>query len=251
MVQGGKHYLDNKKTNKMKFIPILMSTPMVIATIKEVDPKGMTRRTRGLTNIDHRATEIVKNSSWPKQGDWAARYKIGNDPDRFEVTNVIRCPYGSAGDILWVRETFITGSEMDENEYFKTDEHGDYISKIWYAADRNLDRWFDGEQMKENVPWKPSIHMPKAACRLFLEITDVRVERLQDISEKDVLKEGAGSEVRQMWLFGLDKNGRNEVYARSFRRLWEDINGMGSWNVNPWVWVISFKRIDKPSTFLQ
>ncbi|HNW91201.1 MAG TPA: hypothetical protein PKN48_16195 [Bacteroidales bacterium] len=121
-----------------------------------------------------------------------------------------RCPYGQPGDILWVRESFFN-----------------HFSDLYsYKADNT----------KGNKKWKPSIHMPKAACRIFLRITDIRVERLKNITEEDANNEGV---FLDMW--------DNKVTA--FSNLWKKINGHDSWSANPWVWVISFERCEKPENF--
>jgi hypothetical protein len=123
-------------------------------------------------------------------------------------------PYGKIGDILWVKETF--------TEYFP----GEFEYKAGFTD--------------EPIKWKPSIFMPKAAARIFLKITDIRVERLQDMSREDCKKEGV--------LLGND-NGKFAGWHDVFRDLWEKINGPDSWVSNPWVWVISFERCEKPENF--
>lgn len=115
------------------------------------------------------------------------------------------CPYGQVGDRLWVRETFTWD---------------DISGKFLYKADNHYDLPYQSK-------WKPSIHMPRKASRITLEITDIRIERLQDISEEDAIAEGMNPELPRA----------------KFRSLWESINGKGSWNLNPWVWVIEFKQI--------
>lgn len=143
--------------------------------------------------------------------------------------SLVKCPYGQKGDILWVRETWNV-------EQYVLPPEGDHDELIYFYKAT--------ETKYPDMKWRPSIFMPKTACRIHLKITSIRVERLQDIKSNDVIDEGAGSEVRQMWLFGLDGKGRDEVYRRSFEKLWESINGKGSWDLNPWVWVISFKKTD-------
>lgn len=123
------------------------------------------------------------------------------------------CPYGQPGDRLWVRETFC---DLDDGEFE-------------YRA--------DGECDPNVVPrWTPSIHMPRAASRILLEIVSVRVERLQDISEGDARAEGVDkAEVLSMPC----ADGATAAYSA----LWQRINGPGSWEANPWVWVVEFKRV--------
>lgn len=137
----------------------------------------------------------------------------------------IDCPYGVAGDRLWVRETFALHDHRDPPiVYYRVDDQNKYES--------------DGA-------WKPSIHMPRWASRITLEITKVRVERLQDISEEDAKAEGieperfySGKIARRASVY------RGEYYRTPFRYLWEEINDRDAWDKNPWVWVISFCRVD-------
>lgn len=141
------------------------------------------------------------------------------------------CPYGQPGDRLWVRETFAHIYRNNTQPEERRDED------VAYKADhQGLDEYAYGT-------WKPSIHMPRWASRISLELTDVRIERLQDISEADAQAEGCAP----AW---LDANDNETVHVRAqptyrqgFARLWRDINGPGSWEPNPWVWVVTFKRI--------
>ena len=93
-------------------------------------------------------------------------------------------------------------------------------------------------------PWRPAIHMPRAASRITLEITGVRVERLQDISEDDALAEGCSS-TAIVHEDGEDYTGH--YASEEYQVLWESINGPGSWDANPWVWVVEFKRLEQPA----
>jgi hypothetical protein len=133
------------------------------------------------------------------------------------------CPYGQPGDRLWVRETWAYHVHA---QAAMRDEDGPWV----YAADGA-----PALQMRLCDRWRPSIHMPRWACRLVLEVTSVRVERLQDISEADAQAEGCDLPARdQSW---------NQC-RRWYRDLWEQINGTGSWDANPWVWVVEFKRAE-------
>lgn len=166
------------------------------------------------------------------------------------------CPYGKFGDRLWVRETWVSG----------TMNGGD----IWYRY-----RATDEKDVLEGTKWKPSIFMKRHASRILLEVVSVRVERLQDISEEDAEAEGisqlfdektkrsrpecnSDSWKNYLWhgnwgQYGMG-NKKSDAWhyqysgyekARdSFSSLWEAINGPGSWEKNPWVWVIEFKRVD-------
>lgn len=144
----------------------------------------------------------------------------------------IRCPYGQAGDWLWVRETF-----GYLRQFYECD--ADASGSVIYRA--------DGEPKGcHGTAWRPSIHMPRWASRIHLEVIDIRVERLNDISEADARAEGAMYHDGQ----GIGHSGWRHDYkdvhadARSsFARLWQEINGPGSWAANPWVWVVEFKRV--------
>jgi hypothetical protein len=161
----------------------------------------------------------------------------------------IKCPYGKPGDILWVRETF-----------------AEYLGFPIYKTDNKYNGIVDGDLVK----WKPSIFMPKEACRIFLQIKSVRVEKLQDISEEDASKEGCNLKwysenagQANLWpcpsCDGFQVHGAiganwgvTEVdcidcntSVRMFKHLWESINK--NWDKNPWVWVIEFERIEKPN----
>jgi len=160
------------------------------------------------------------------------------------VRSRVNCPFGEIGDVLWVRETFCpTGS----NEYL----HIETNLPFFYKADVK-----EVEFAKEMMPnygwkWKPSIFMPKDAARIWLKITAIRVERLNDISDEDAKNEGIklsehSSENVDLW-YRYDDGSYTFLPQTSFRTLWESINGKDSWNSNPWVWVIEFERIEKPS----
>lgn len=132
------------------------------------------------------------------------------------------------GDLLWVRETY-RHIELPPHQW---DEVGE--CEIDYRATPR--KIFKGCE----VPWRPSIHMPRRDSRLTLRITDVSVERLQDIRGMDALREGVSIPAH------IPHDGADLDYAcREYRHLWESINGPGSWDANPWVWVISFEVIQK------
>lgn len=186
----------------MKERPILFSAPMVRALLDGT--KTQTRRI---------ASKPVRHP------DLGNLYAPGALVLEREPQHVIEraCPYGQPGDRLWVRETW---APMTIGYAYGADP-------VWNASP-------DGK-------WRPSIHMPRAACRIKLEITGLRIERLQDISEADAKAEGV---TWQEWCQNDD--GTNEPYeeaADAFKRLWEQINGGGSWDANPWVWVVEFKVV--------
>ncbi|MGF3775074.1 hypothetical protein [Salmonella enterica] len=145
---------------------------------------------------------------------------------------VFACPFGDVGDRIWVRETYRVHSRAT-----------DVATLVYRASVRNS--WTEQTHRvpvavcnKPATPekWTPSIHMPRWASRILLEITDVRVERLRDLSEEDAKSEGiipSAGGVLPGW-----------EYRINFRDLWMDIYGTDNWEANPWVWVIEFKRVE-------
>jgi hypothetical protein len=238
--------------NQIQERPILMSAPMVCATLREVNPKTQTRR------VIKPQCELTTNGgfSWKK---WL--YGLG-----FTYSDTVRnfalkaCPYGKPGDRLWVRETWrvcassgdhIKGKETHFVEYKPCSPNA--IKNGWQADTKDFHFDID-ENVKipcssqsdfkvgGGLAWRPSIFMPRWASRILLEIVSVRVERLQDISASDARSEGC-----QLPDLPKDVSGVAGDYVAdertSFAILWSKINGPGSWNENPWVWVIEFKRI--------
>jgi len=183
--------------------PILFSGPMVRAILE--GRKTMTRR-------------IVKHPPFESNDEGLlTEWAIGN----------IKCPYGQPGDRLWVRETWIN---------YPLAGH-DGCSGPIYRADVDLnDKCASG-----HGGWKPSIFMPRWASRINLEITDIKVERLREISEEDAKNEG----VECNYVGHMPASDNMGMYRFWFKDLWDHINkkrGYG-WDVNPYVWVVSFKRI--------
>jgi hypothetical protein len=131
------------------------------------------------------------------------------------------CPHGQPGDRMWVRETFMPMPHLN--------------AKAFYRASDPL----------VGGKWKPSIFMPRHLSRITLEIVSVRVERLHDISEEDAKAEGVPPALKPPQISQMEKEGWEWLpYTTEFRGVWEDINGPGSWEANPWVWVIEFKRVE-------
>lgn len=162
----------------------------------------------------------------------------------------LRCPYGIAGDLLWVRETARCIAESIHYGKNVGRLDVDYAAGGSRSFDFALDsqsrpRWFPKQNRKTDGTqrWQPSIHLPRWASRITLEITGVRVERLQDIRDADAVAEGIERSGECNWRDYLDHPHNDFTSARrSYRSLWEAINGAGSWGANPWVWVIEFRR---------
>ncbi len=176
--------------------------------------------------------------------------------------NYLNSAFGKPGDRVWVRETWgVVSHELDEDGRIQpwtptrpaTAIHempfgnGYYSGHAIYAADGDF-TWGDDDGYEDGRScWKPSFHMPKAASRILLEITDVRVERLNAISEEDATAEGvppAGSLLPDYPGTFLTPKGDFATAKVAFQRLWESIYGEESWKANPWVWVIEFKRVE-------
>lgn len=226
----------------MKERQILFSAPMVRAIL--AGTKTQTRRvvkpqppitTTGVSTWHHPDDDTKGAHFW----SW------GPDPkkpvlDYIQPDWALPCPYGQTGDRLWVRESFCPIYPQDphynggwpiEYDYQATYKHGDRL----------------GDLIGVKKKWTPSIHMPRRASRITLEVTGVRMERLQDISIEDCKSEGAwgpdesivGKVAKH---FGIDILAANPYLA--YRMIWESINGPGSWEANPWVWVVEFKRLE-------
>ena len=217
----------------MKERPILMSAPMIRATLS-----GSKTQTRRISN--------------PHQKGGRRYFNTDGSPR----TDCIY-PYGAHGDLLWVREAFRFPDSFDGDSP-KTVGDRCLIAgypKPWapthYEADGWRDNWMNVGTSPGSVTagkLRPGIHMPRWASRITLEIVSVRVERLQDISYEDALAEGV-LDFRQLIEPECQQGETADECARrlcwpqrSYRQLWESINGEGSWEKNPWVWVIEFLR---------
>lgn len=227
----------------MKERPILFSAPMVRAIL--AGTKTQTRRVvkpQPSTGWEFEAPPVFGRitSPHPKQGRFGVFIRKGVGTD-FPQIDLIPCPFGKPGDRLWVRENFYQDGQWSLRLGREPDDpRGGFwsaTSRVIYAA--------DGTPLPDPIPgnqWRsrPSIHMPRWASRITLEITDVRVERLQDISGMDAKREGVSVPAH------TPEDGADLDYARrGFRRLWEEIHGGGSWEKNPWVWAIEFKRLEQ------
>jgi hypothetical protein len=169
----------------MKERPIIFQTKMVKAILE--GRKTHTRRVVG-------------------KGRWHNRFIVSDSPVKYEIASTHDCPYGKAGDLLWVRETWAPLGDYPKCNY-----------SFMYKADTEL----------SYSKWKLSIHMPKDAARIWLQVEDVRVERLHDITKDDAIAEGI-------------RDG-DPMPVIQFKNLWQSINGPESWEQNPFVWVIKFK----------
>ena len=209
----------------MKSRPILFSAPMVRALLA-----GTKTQTRRVAKHPH-VLSAKRINSYP--GHTLFYCTLQETVVGAASVGAVACPYGVPGDQLWVREQF-AGSIAYERHGYPLREWG---NKIWYCA--------DGEP--RSGQWtrpRPSIHMPRSLSRITLELTDVRVERLQDISEADAQAEGIEySERFGGYCIGEAQHFNSHDPRESYWSLWEAINGVGSVEANPWVWALSFKRV--------
>lgn len=202
----------------MKERPILFSAPMVRAILD--GRKTQTRR-------------VVKIPSTPKlysESDWM-----------IDCVPIGKCPYGQLGDRLWVREAFMYLDNRDGGR------------KVHYCAggdDMQITAGKD-DDWRGSTKWKPSIHMRREYSRITLEVVDVRVERLQEISYEDAIAEGVSDMTALLHDEWQPSNGESgDDCARRLRwpqplyqQLWDSIHGPSAWDTNPWVWVVEFRRI--------
>lgn len=248
----------------MKQTPMLYQTPMVQAILREVDPKTQTRR-----GVKHRwphlwiepwyATGKVVADLPTQPGAWMEFRHRQQDESGYQgspASTLILCPYGKAGDHIWVKETFFAwgrwetrfSAKKGRDEWHFVDMTLECEKDYLYAADGVSDTqaFIKRRGGVEPMYWKrPAIFMPREASRITLEIVSVRVERLQDISEADARAEGITDG-------GCTNCGNPEPCgcaipapdARdAYCNLWGQINGPDSWTANPWVWVVEFRRL--------
>lgn len=215
----------------MKERPILFSAPMVRALLD-----GTKTKTRRAVKLN--AAGRVKAPGSPK--NWHP-----DDPDCAQA-----CPYGQPGDRLWVRETW-NWFDPEAIPQARRGMRADFTGRQgerqieWcaaYSADGPLA--YPGYEGRDH--WRPSIHMPRWASRITLEIVSVRVERLQDISEADAMAEGCTKNHNGYFWGGphaVSSLKQMPTATGAYRDLWKSINGPSSWDANPWVWVVEFRRV--------
>ncbi|MGC0994734.1 hypothetical protein [Pantoea agglomerans] len=215
----------------MKERPILFNADMVRAVLD-----GRKMQTRRVIKVQPHAG--VRNSPFVKSG-----IEDGHGKE-------LVCPFGEVGDRLWVRETWSVVSHAFDDDGLMIDYvpdrpakavnekpfgRGYYSGHAIYAADGGF-TWGDDDGCVDGRScWKPSIHMPRWASRITLEITGVRVERLHAITLGDICKElGCGLYDFRPATYGF----------KVWEELWQSIYGADSWQANPWVWVVEFKRVE-------
>jgi len=212
--------------------PILFSAPMVRAVARQVDPKTQTRR---VVKPSVKGCTVGVYTS--DDDGFIQPVNVQEDGDPWED---IPCPYGQPGDRLWVRETWAVGHGYDGMPPRA-------IPELPF-----VNRHYAATEDRGGLLWRPSIHMPRWLSRITLEVTGVRVERLNEISEADCIAEGidgfefCGERFWRDYLLTDEEAQCSPALTdprASYRTLWESINGAGSWAANPWVWVVEFRRL--------
>lgn len=211
----------------MKETPILMCGEMVRASLRQIDPKTQTRR----VFKDTVSADCVGFRQFRTDGPGLWRQMFQSGLNEMPKGWTHKCPYGMPGDRLWVKETFgCLGRSPKDGPPTKGDE-----KTTCYRATDSV--------VPHLIKWRPSIFMPRWASRITLEIVSVRVERVQEISEADAVAEGIElTEVvrgHRVW---------HASHRAAYASLWQVINGPGSWEANPVVWVVEFKRIETGGT---
>lgn len=244
-------------TTAVRERPILFSAPMVRALL--AGTKTQTRRALRVQPSDDWRPYSWGEVHRMRDGEFVMRHDepvvIGHGPSNEEGVEGYPCPYGVAGDRLWVRETWAMAPASAYWGSVDVDgvvvPHRELKPGIWALYRAGWTRCEPGR-------WRPSIHMPRAASRIVLEIADVRVQRLQEISEGDALAEGidvprSPDGFPLLRLTGINPPSRyvdiaeaafpDKVVRAYYASLWDDINGPGAWDANPWVWALTFRRV--------
>lgn len=225
------------------------------------------RKTQTRRMVKPQPSESSDNAFLGLDGIWRFSHPTIRGPVSHEADDV-KCPFGSVGDALWVRETFALEHQVDHDQKWpfndgrpiKLCKEG-WVQPHYRATDPAPELAY-GDCDEPCVKWKASRHMPRWASRINLEITGVRVERLNEISEEDAIAEGievwSKTDRRTIWncpahvrRSGEGDNVEDVAFLgcgvkspiEAYRGTWESINGAGSWDKNPWVWVIEFRRI--------
>lgn len=215
--------------------PILFSGSMVRAILS--GQKTQTRRVVRPQPL-HGVGRYTEDGT-PGEVDWVILDEDGDPTD-----SALRCPYGAPGDALWVRETWAVGRAFDRTRPSEIPTVERDVS-VWWQADGSA------EESVNRGRWRPSLHMPRWASRITLDVVSVRVERLQAITGPGILAEGAVARPHDDPLLGrcpvsaFDGCAYPDLVSL-WRAGWDSINGKRpgcSWADNPWVWVVEFRRI--------
>lgn len=204
--------------------PILFNTEMVQAILQ-----GRKTTTRRIIKGNIKDLNLIGSCSGDGVNFNYVSFGHGNinDINSVDIKERVKAPY-LPGDILYVRETWMISNPF--GDFAKDNRTAEYMYKAGYTKGKRI---AITREMEKNLgAWKPSIHMPKQAARIFLKVTEVRVERLQDITEEQIKREGIKEEFPP-------------IAQDAFQALWDSTTKEYRWALNPWVWVIEFERIEK------
>jgi hypothetical protein len=250
--------------------PILFSAPMVQALLA-----GRKTQTRRTMKIQPPASgyQLARCESSTAKRDEGRLHWIKTSEDGYRVEDgkqpYFDCPYGKPGDRLWVKEGFVIQHDVEGEELpfsdgrpvlSPTEEDAQYVNWSWqqphYRATDPMPELVCCKKSHRNCdvcinPWITPLFMPRWASRITLEITEVRVQRLQEISEEDAIAEGCtdggcNNCGNSSWPNPCGCASPEPLYVDAYAHLWESINGAGSWNLNPWVWCVSFAATSSP-----
>lgn len=168
----------------------------------------------------------------------------------------VKCPCGEPGDILYVRESYRKYINHDDAVTYLGEEIIEYAADGHgpiYQADGDGCQMFNADGTEKMIPWRPPIHMPKSAARIWLQVTDTMADRVQNISEWAAMEEGVEKYHNTSWYkqYGSDNGWVANAYA-SFATLWKCVYGEDSWDRNDWVWPVSFRVLSttgRPAKF--
>jgi len=233
----GRHHKDFQEKSSMKERPILFRAPMVRAILA-----GTKTQTRRVVKPSPEWTEPGTAWKFSEDGHSGPGWYAYNEDYPEEGALFYRCPYGQPGDRLWVREKFQPLFADGIENHWETNWKTGKGYAISYQATDGIHEFIDADDNLSDA-CKPSIHMPRWASRITLEVVSVRVERLSDISKDDAMAEGIV--LQPDGGFGLADSTHYNFSdpTDSYCSLWESINGDGSWLSNPWVWAVEFKRV--------
>ena len=227
----------------MKDKGILFKPDMIKAT--QEDRKTMTRRLEGLKGVNKNPDRYKLNNFFDYDYKKYALFCCKDEPKNLIE---IKCPY-QIGQKLYVKETWTINKEL--NKYYENKD--DIIYKASYFGYHNLQDYIDSTNWKNHVKWKSPLFMPKKYARLWLEVVDIRIERLQDITDDDAIAEGVGAGFQMNAGYPDYQHIENGICTltqdtaeMSFATLWDSIHKKNPeylWNKNPWNWPITFKRI--------
>lgn len=227
----------------MKERPIIFNADMARAVLdgrktqtrRMIQSPAKNMQATGQKVIDYREP----GDKWYGEHVFSMRNQSGTWCDYTKEQFLAKCPFGAVGHRLWVRETF--GFEI------RSVGGSPHEQLVYRASKPDAVRLYDCNGKPQPMKWTPSLHMRRKYSRITLEITGVRVERLRDLSEEDAKAEGvppAGDLLPDYPGTYLTPKGDFATAKVAFQRLWQSIYGDDSWQANPWVWVIEFKRVE-------